>query len=101
MHEIKCPHCKKEFKIDEAGYADIQKQVRDAEFVSQLNERLALAEKEKMTAIELATSKLANQMQSASSLKDTEIQNLSAKLEAVEIAKKLAISEAVNAVEKE
>jgi hypothetical protein len=101
MHEIKCPHCNKEFKIDEAGYADIQKQVRDAEFVSQLNERLALAEKEKQTAIELATSKLTNQLQSASSLKDTEIQNLSAKLEAVEVAKKLAVSEAVNAVEKE
>jgi hypothetical protein len=101
MHEIKCPHCTKEFKIDEAGYADIQKQVRDAEFESQLNERLALAEKEKMTAIELATTKLASQLQSVASLKDTEIQNLSAKLEAVEIAKKLAVSEAVNTVEKE
>jgi hypothetical protein len=101
MHEIKCPHCNKEFKIDEAGYADILKQVRDAEFTSQLNERLALAEKEKMTAIELATTKLASQLQSVASLKDTEIQNLSAKLEAVEIAKKLAVSEAVNTVEKE
>jgi hypothetical protein len=101
MHEIKCPHCSKEFKIDEAGYADIQKQVRDAEFESQLNERLALAEKEKMTAIELATTKLESQLQSVASLKDTEIQNLSAKLEAVEIAKKLAVSEAVNTVEKE
>jgi len=32
MHEIICPHCKKAFKIDEAGYADILKQVRDIEF---------------------------------------------------------------------
>ena len=30
MHEIICPHCGKAFKIDEAGYADILKQVRDA-----------------------------------------------------------------------
>lgn len=30
MHEIICPHCSKAFKIDEAGYADILKQVRDA-----------------------------------------------------------------------
>ena len=32
MHEIICPHCKKAFKIDDAGYADILKQVRDGEF---------------------------------------------------------------------
>lgn len=32
MNEIICPHCKKDFKIDEAGYADILKQVRDREF---------------------------------------------------------------------
>ena len=31
MHEIICPHCSKAFKIDEAGYADILKQVRDGE----------------------------------------------------------------------
>jgi hypothetical protein len=38
MHEIICPHCKKAFKIDEAGYADIQKQVRDSEFDKQREE---------------------------------------------------------------
>ena len=36
MHEIICPHCGKAFKIDEAGYADILKQVRDSEFEKQL-----------------------------------------------------------------
>lgn len=25
MHEIICPHCHKAFKIDEAGYADMQR----------------------------------------------------------------------------
>ncbi len=47
MHEIICPHCTKAFKIDEAGYADILKQVRDDEFEQQLGERLELAQKEK------------------------------------------------------
>ena len=28
MHEIICPHCGKAFKIDEAGYADILKQLK-------------------------------------------------------------------------
>ena len=27
MHDIICPHCSKAFKVDEAGYADILKQV--------------------------------------------------------------------------
>jgi len=57
MHEIICPHCKKAFKIDEAGYADIMKQVRDSEFEQQLHDRLELAEKEKITAVELAKEK--------------------------------------------
>ena len=47
MHEIICPHCSKAFKIDEAGYADILKQVRDGEFEQALHERLELAEREK------------------------------------------------------
>ncbi len=44
MHEIICLHCSKVFKIDEAEYADILKQVRDDAFEQQLNERLELAE---------------------------------------------------------
>ena len=52
MHEIICPHCSKAFKIDEAGYANILKQVRDVDFDKQLHERLELAEREKRDAIE-------------------------------------------------
>lgn len=40
MNEIICPHCNKALKIDEAGYADILKQVRDSTFEQQLHERL-------------------------------------------------------------
>ena len=57
MHEIICPHCKKAFKIDETGYADILKQVHDSEFEQQLHERLELAEKDKTNAVELAKEK--------------------------------------------
>src|SRR5512139_3533973 len=101
MHEIICPHCKKAFKIDEAGYADILKQVRDSEFEQQLHERLELAEQDKRNAVELATTKIASEMEKAAAVKDTEIQDLKAKLEAEEIARKLAVSEALGAVEKE
>ncbi len=101
MHEIICPHCDKAFKIDEAGYADILKQVRDGEFEQQLHDRLELAEKDKLNAIELAKSKVGSEMQKTTAAKDTEIQALKAKVDTGEIAKKLAVTEALSKVEKE
>lgn len=101
MHEIVCPHCGKAFKIDEAGYADILKQVRDSEFEQQLHDRLELAEQEKRNAIELATTKIASELQAAAAVKDTQIQDLKARLDAEAVARKLAVAEALSAVEKE
>jgi len=101
MHEIICPHCGKAFKIDEAGYANILKQVRDSEFEKQLHERLELAEQDKRNAVELAQSKAASESQKAAASKDTEIQELKARLDAGEVARKLAVAEALSAVEKE
>ena len=69
MHDINCPHCDKAFKIDEAGYADILKQVRDSEFEQQLRDRLELAEKEKRNAVELAKSEAGSEMQKAAAAK--------------------------------
>jgi len=82
MHEINCPHCKKAFEMNEAGYADILKQVRDDEFQKDLHERLEMAEKDKLNAIELATTKVTSDSQAAAAAKDAEIQSLNAKLEA-------------------
>ena len=101
MHEIICPHCGKAFKIDEAGYADILKQVRDSEFEQQLHERLELAEQDKRNAIELAKNEVGSEMQKATAAKDTEIQKLKAQLDAGEVAQKLAVTEALSTVEKE
>jgi len=101
VNEIKCPHCGKTFKVDEAGYADILKQVRDSAFEQQLHERLELAEKEKLNAVELAKTKVSSELQTAAAAKDAEIQNLKAKLDANALAQKLSITEAVSAVEKE
>ena len=101
MHEIICPHCGKAFKIDETGYADILKQVRDQAFEQQLHERLELAEQDKRNAVELATTRLAGELQQAAAARDAEIQGLKARLEAGEVARKLAVAEALGAVEKE
>ena len=101
MNEINCPHCDKAFKIDEAGYADILKQVRNSEFDQQLHDRLELAEKEKTGAVELAVSKVAAEMQTTTATKDSQIQELRAKLDAGAVTQQLAVTVAVGKVEKE
>lgn len=101
MNEIICPHCNKAFKVNEAGYADILKQVRDSEFDQQLHDRLELAEKDKLKEVELAKSIIRNDMQEVTASRDAEIKKLEAKLEAEEVARKLAVTEALKAVEKE
>lgn len=112
MNEIKCPHCKKSFKIDEAGYADILKQVRNQEFDQELHDRLEMAEKDKDNAVKLAEEKTKNELQISFSKKeaelaeikaskDTEILKLQAKVDASETEKQLALSQAVNKLEKE
>ncbi|MDR1854147.1 MAG: DUF2130 domain-containing protein [Azoarcus sp.] len=112
MNEIICPHCKKAFKIDEAGFADILKQVRDREFEKEINERIRLLEREKDSAVKLAEANTKNELQASVAKKETEIvklkadkeaeiSRLQAKISAAETEKKLAVSEAVNKVEKE
>lgn len=134
MHEIKCPNCGKTFNLDEAGYADILNQVRNEAFDKALNERLVLAEQDKKTAIELAETKIASEMEKiaakkdaeierlkveiktsaeliqatvtgelkdAAAKKDAEIARLKEELKSADIAKQLALKEALGTVEKE
>ena len=112
MNEIICPHCKKAFKVDEAGFADILKQVRDHEFDKELHERLEMAEKEKENAVLLAEANTKNELQTSAAkkdaeiaelkaAKDAEIAKLKAAMESAAIEKKLAVTEAVNKIEKE
>ena len=101
MNEIICPHCTKAFKIDEAGYSEILKQVRDRDFDEQLRARLELAEREKMAAVELAKSEAGSEMQKTTAAKDAEIQKLNAELDAGQVALRLAVTEAQSVAEKE
>ncbi len=101
MHEIICPHCKKAFKIDETGYADILKQVRDHEFEQQLHERLELAEKDKRHAVDLATTRVTSELEKVAAAKDADIKELQVRLDAGEVTQKLAVTEALSALEKE
>jgi len=101
MSEIICPNCNKAFKIDEAGYSNILKQVRDREFDKQLEERLQIAKREKESALALAKEQMNHEMQQASTQKDKEIQELKAKIDASQVSKQLAVSEALKDVERQ
>jgi hypothetical protein len=123
MNEIICPNCETAFKVDEAGYAAILKQVRDHQFEKEISNRLALAEKDKENAVKLAEANILNSLQkqlaekdkqltelkakSSSAItevlskKEAEITQMQAKIETAEVEKKLAIKEAVQKVEKE
>jgi len=101
MNEIICPHCGKAFKIDEAGYADILKQVRDSDFEHQLHERLELAERDKQSAVQLARAQLSSELQKQGAEREAQIQKLKSQLEAGEVASQLAVAQALREVEKQ
>ena len=123
MNDIICPNCKKAFKVDEAGFASILKQVRDRKFEEELQERLRLAEKEKKDAVSLAEANIRNSLLENLAQKDKEISELKARnelelskkiaqkeneilsmksaLENAESQKKLAVNEAIKQLEKE
>ena len=54
MAEIRCPHCGEVFQVDETEYAQIVRQVRDAEFTRELKAREQMAERERASAVEAA-----------------------------------------------
>lgn len=94
MNEIICPHCKKAFKVDEAGFADIVKQVRDQQFTAELHERLEMMEREKATQMKLTEVKARNEMQTELAKRETEIAELksraAAKIKELEAERELA-----------
>lgn len=97
MNEIICPHCKKAFKVDEAGFADILKQVRDHEFEEELRQRVMAAERDKQSAVKLAEATAKNESQASVAAKDAEIAQLraaaNAKVAEVQAAKDLALAQ--------
>lgn len=92
MNDIICPSCKKAFKVDEAGFAAILKQVRDHQFEEELQTRLHLAEQEKLNAIQLTEANLKNIWQEEIAKRDRELAEVKAKKE-LELAEKLANKE--------
>ncbi|MDP4740379.1 MAG: DUF2130 domain-containing protein [Crocinitomicaceae bacterium] len=112
MNEIKCPHCQKTFNLDDAGYADILKQVRNHEFDIELEKREKEHERQRQEALKLADAQANEKLQVALRTKDTELAELRAKVSTevaelkaqlgnFELQKSLAVREAVALIEQD
>jgi len=119
---VKCPNCKEVFKVDDSVYSNIVKQVRDQQFQEEVSNRLAIAENEKTSAVEIAEQKLiSNYVQQLAdkqremdlltekskselaqevSKKNSRIQELEFKIDKAEVEKNLELSNAVIEIEK-
>ena len=101
MNQIKCPKCGTVFTIDESQYDNIVRQVRDHEFQKDLAERVELAKKEQLSALELERQKVQSNLEHELVTKEAELNQLKSALAQVKIENKLAITTATATVEKE
>jgi hypothetical protein len=112
MNQITCPNCQTPFQVDEAGYAAILQQVRNQEFEKELNKREHQLKEEKENAVRLAEEKIKNSFKDQLNEKDKhlleikadkekEIFELQKKLNASELEKELAITQALHETQRE
>ena len=94
MKELKCPKCGNVFQVDEADYASIVSQVKNAEFEAEIQRRLAEMNKRLTAEQQLATSRTEQSFQAQLSKKDlllgekdTEIERLKMQLQNIESKK--------------
>lgn len=93
MHEIKCPHCHTAFTVNEASYADILNQVHTQEFQTEIHERLQQAQMQFQSDMQLAQAQAQNQFDKILADKNHEIAALSNQINAYEKDSKLAAAE--------
>ena len=112
MNEIKCPHCTETFSLDDAGYAEIQNQVRTREFeqaleqrASELEERrqndLRLAEVQANAKLQQVISDKQRELTELSTKADQQMSQLKAELVNFELQKAIALRDATSAIELE
>ena len=86
MKELKCPKCGSTFTVDEADYALLLNQVKNAEFETELARRVKELEQTQKMAANVQLSEVKSQLQS-------QIQALQAQIQQSEQAKQLAVAQ--------
>ena len=102
MREIKCPKCGNVFSVDEADYAAIVNQVRNAEFEAEIQRRMSEVQERHESEQALATEKVKqsfqtqlNQKELELGNKDSEIARLKSQLDNIETQKKSELATAL------
>jgi hypothetical protein len=101
LNEIECPHCHKAFKVDEAGYADILSQVRNAEFQSELDNRLEAIEKANKAEVKLAEVEASKKADAEKAKLMEEINNLKNEVKNAKTTQELEVTKATSEIQKE
>ena len=97
MKEIKCPKCGSVFSVDDADYATIVSQVRNAEFDAEMKRRTNEVYERYKAALELAKAQKDSEFQSQINVKDAEIDSLKNQLANIEVQKKSELNSALAA----
>ncbi len=102
MQEIRCPKCGEVFQVDETGYEQIARQVRDQEFAKEVDRQKQELKSKQHQELELIRLQEEKKHTECITKKDAEIltkdkliAELQAKVEAGETAKHLAVSAAL------
>ena len=93
MKDIRCPSCGKTFKIDPSSFDEILSQIKNEEFLNQVNERIQLVEEEKSKEIELAKKQMQLKMVIEKKDMEKKIIDLESKLDSADKDKIIAINE--------
>ena len=108
MKEIRCPKCQSVFQVDEADYASIVSQVKNAEFNDELNRRLEEVRKQYAAELKADVMKSEQTFGEKLSVKDleigeknTEIERLKAQIDSMAQAKALELAEEMNKKDQE
>ena len=81
MRQIQCPNCGKVFSVDEADYAAIVSQVRNAEFEAEIQRRMNEVQERHNAEQRLATEKAKQTFQTQLNQKELELGNKDAEIE--------------------
>lgn len=83
MKELKCPKCGSVFKVDEADYASILNQVKNAEFNAEIERRLAELSKRHKAEQELSNAKTEQEFQTRLNKKEIELEAKNAEIDRI------------------
>lgn len=108
MKELKCPKCGNVFKVDEADYAAIVGQVKNAEFNQEVERRMKELEKQQKAEQKAETlkaeqnyQKLLSEKELNLTQKDAEIAKLQSQLEGIENTNQLSLAKEIAKKDKE